>query len=247
MFSTKSSVFAACLISALAMGGAALAQTLVLRASGPSSGAFAVGSPVPGGEIALQTGDQLVIMDGGATRTLRGPGRFTTGGVSQRLAAGSNFDALVSQRTTRIARTGAVRSAGGPVAPRSPNIWYVDVDRSSNVCLTDFGSAVLWRADMSGDATMTLTRAGDGRSASLNWAAGQSGQPWPQDFPIAAGDVVSIARAGSDAPVTITFKAIGPAETPDGLAAALIAADCAAQLDVLVASLAVEEDTSGSR
>ena len=242
MSSTKriSMLLAAALASLSA--GAAMAQTLVVRAIGPSASAYPVGRPLPSNDVSLQAGDQLTILDGGATRTWQGPGRFTAGGAGPKAAAGSNFSALVSQRTTRIARTGAVRGVNGDTPPRSPNLWYVDTGKSATVCMADFKSAVLWRADMTAASSMTLTRASDGRTATVNWTAGQSGIAWPQDLPLAAGDVVQIATPGAQTPTLVTFRAITAAPTPDAMAVSLLTAGCTVQLDVLVASLVVSED-----
>jgi hypothetical protein len=108
--------------------------------------------------------------------------------------------------------------------------------------MADFKAAVLWRADMTSAASMTLTRAADNKAVTVNWTAGQSGIAWPQDLPLAAGDVVQIAVAGAAAPTTVTFRAINPAQTPEAMASTLLTAGCNLQLDVLVASLAVSED-----
>ncbi|MEI7931482.1 MAG: hypothetical protein WCI21_00260 [Alphaproteobacteria bacterium] len=234
-------------VLALAVSGAALAETLVVRAIGPSAATYPIGRPLPSNDVSLQAGDQLTILDGGATRTWLGPGRFTVGGASEKAAPGANFAALVSQRTTRIARTGAVRGTKGDTPPRSPNLWYIDTGKTATVCLPDFKAAVLWRADMAPAAAMTLTRVSDNKTSTVNWSAGQSGIIWPQDLPLAAGDVVRITRPGADAPTVVTFRQIRAADTPDAMAVALIAAGCTAQLDVLVASLAVSEDEGPRR
>jgi len=247
MSSTKVVSFTVGTVLAVAFSGAALAEALVVRAIGPSSAAYPVGRPLTGANVTLQAGDQLTVLDGGATRTWQGPGRFTVGGASEKAAPGANFAALVSQRTTRIARTGAVRGTRGDTTPRSPNLWYIDTGKTATVCMPDFKAAVLWRADMAPTATMTLTRAADGKAATVNWAAGQSGVVWPQDLPLAAGDVVRISRPGAEASTEVTFKQVRAAETPEAMAVTLIEAGCTAQLDVLVSSLAVSEDEAPRR
>lgn len=247
MSSTRVVSFTVGAVLAFALSGAALAETLVVRAIGPSAAAYPVGRPLTGADVTLQAGDQLTILDGGATQTWQGPGRFTVGGASEKAAPGANFAALVSQRTTRIARTGAVRGTRGDTPPRSPNLWYIDTGKKATVCIPDFRAAVLWRADMAPAATMTLTRAADGKTATVNWAAGQSGIVWPQDLPLAAGDVIRIARPGAEGFTEVTFKQVRAADTPQAMAVTLIEAGCMVQLDVLVSSLAVSADEAPRR
>ena len=79
----KVTYLAAALIAA-AGSSAALADVLVVRASGPSAKAYPAGKTIAdNARIALQAGDSLVLLDSRGTRVLRGPGSFTPNGPAQ--------------------------------------------------------------------------------------------------------------------------------------------------------------------
>jgi hypothetical protein len=213
---------------------AAAADILVVRAVGPSAKSFPAGKRLPeSARLTLKAGDQLVVLDGRGTRTIRGPGTFAAG------ASAPVQTASATPVTRGRARIGAVRTAGaGELRP--PTIWHVDVDQSSNVCVADRSKVVLWRADPGDSATLTIApRSGPARS--LLWPTGSSTLAWPADLPVAEGAEYRLSRPGAVA-TTIRFRAM-PAR-PAGLedmAQSLIRHDCQAQLDLFIETVKLPE------
>lgn len=227
-----------------ALPAAALADTLVVRSSGPSARSYPPGKSIPETQkIVLKADDTVVILDGGGTRTLKGPGSFSPAKSSaQATDSRASFAALVNQRSERRARIGAVRGApvANPAMARSPNLWFVDIERSSNTCVTDSARVTMWRSEPSNAATVTLTRVSDGQNETLNWTAGQAMMPWPTTLPVAQGAEYRISWAGMTQPTSLKFAVLGP--NPQGLedmAAALIRNGCEAQLDLLIETVAI--------
>lgn len=225
---------------------ATLAETLVVRSSGPSSRSFPPGKLLPDtGRIVLKANDQLVILDDKGTRTLKGPGSFVPARptkVAEKSGTATRLAALAGQKDERRARIGAVRgtppaeSSNGPV-----NLWFADTSRGGAVCVADPGAVTLWRPDANAPALATLATDAD-RSWALSWAAGQATMAWPADAPVSNDARYRISFDGSDKAVEFRFAALDP--MPDGVASmarALIANDCQPQLDLLIATTGTGE------
>ena len=225
----------AALALALGAAGAATAGTIVVRSAGPSARDFPPGKALSTGKVTLRAGDSLVLLDGRGTRTLSGPGSFALGASETASAAPSALGALLRNTGARQVRTGAVRGVGN-VSAKSPNLWYVDTSKSGTVCLADATRPMLWRQTMTAPATMMLTRAGEGKSANVSFAAGQSIRPWPTgDMPIVEGADYRLQSAGMPQPMNIRFAMVGSsAAALDDLGAALIRKGCNGQLDLLI-------------
>jgi hypothetical protein len=102
---------------ALSLGGAALAETIVVKSAGPSAKAYPPGKSIAdNSKVSLKAGDSVTILDGRGTRILKGPGMFATTATT---ATGSNFNALLRNTGTRQVRTGAVRSV-----ERYVKVWH---------------------------------------------------------------------------------------------------------------------------
>jgi hypothetical protein len=211
----------------LLTAGAALADILVVRSTGPSARSFAPGKRLPEtARISLKPGDQLIVLDGRGTRVIRGPGTFTAGvPAAARIESGP-----ASQRRARI---GAVRGVEkGELRP--PSIWHVDVARSSNVCVADPAKVTLWRADPTRTLTLNIGRPG-GRSKQLGWQTGSSTLAWPSELPVTDGAEYRLSWSGGATPTAIRFRTM-PAN-PAGLedtAQILIRNRCEAQLDQFI-------------
>jgi hypothetical protein len=225
-----SRAFARPLIAAalLATAGAAWADILVVRSSGPSARSFPPGKRLPeSARISLRASDQLVVLDGRGTRIIRGPGTFTAGAPAAGRIASA---APIVQRRARI---GAVRGVGtGELRP--PSIWHVDVARSSNFCVADASKVTLWRADAAGALTLNIGGPG-GRSKRLSWQPGSSTLAWPSDLPVADGAEYRLSWSGGSVPTSLRFRTV-PAK-PAGLedmAQTLIRNQCDAQLDLFI-------------
>ena len=133
---------------------------------------------------------------------------------------------------------------GGSVsgATRSPNLWFVDVGRSSTICVADPAAVKLWRADASKPAAIKLT--GTAGSGAVSMAGGAATADWPAALPVSDGAEYSIAGAGAQTKIKLVL--LGP--NPEGLedtAAKLIAKGCTAQLDLLIDTVALPGDTAG--
>jgi len=212
----------------LVTAGAAAADILVVRSSGPSAKSFPPGKRLPeSARISLRPSDQLVVLDGRGTRILRGPGSFTAGAPT----AGRVASAAPSVQ--RRARIGAVRGIEtGELRP--PSIWHVDVARSSNFCVADPSKVTLWRADAAGPLTLNIGGPG-GRARQLSWQPGSSTLAWPSDLPVADGSEYRLSWSGGAVPTALRFRTV-PAK-PAGLedmAQTLIRNQCEAQLDLFI-------------
>ncbi|WP_232476011.1 hypothetical protein [Flavisphingomonas formosensis] len=237
-------------IALVCAAGAASAEVLVVRSSGPSAGSYPPGRQLPDAtSIALKANDMIVLLDGAGTRTLRGPGTFSAAASSDQASGTRNtLTALVTQRAERRARIGAVRgetevSANEPA--RSPNIWYTDVRRSGRVCVREGSTPVLWRPDIRQPLNATITGP-DGSQTPVTWSAGQAAAAWPAAAKLALNGDYALTWQKGEKPTKLTFVAIGiePAGIED-MASALIRNGCQAQLDLLIETVALPETKSG--
>ena len=228
-------LLAGCGIALALTAAAADAAVLVVRSSGPSAKAFPAGRALADNQtITLRGNDVVILLDSRGTRTLRGPGSYSTsasaGGSTSAIAA------LGGQSNARRSRVGAVR--GGPTGATSGrNVWQADIGRSGNVCIANPADVGLYRAESSDARRVTLTEIGSNRAATVEFAAGQKNAPWPTELPVAVGAKYQIKGAGS----AVTLNAIAIAPVPaglEGLAQNLIRNDCQAQLDVLIDTFA---------
>jgi hypothetical protein len=222
----------------LAAGAALLASTasaaavLVVRSSGPSAGSYPPGKALPDTHmLKLKASDVVVLLDSRGTRTLQGPGNFSVSASATPTAASGT-----AGTTARRVRLGAVRGTG------ARSVWQADLGRSGNVCIANPADLGLWRPDSSGEANVTLTEAGSGKSADVKFAAGQSLAPWPKELSSTTG--TKIAVSGLAAPATLTLRVLSPVPTGlEGMAQSLIRADCQAQLDVLIDTFSARSDS----
>jgi hypothetical protein len=225
------------------LGAQAWAETMVVRATGPSAAAYKPGSKLAdGGSLVLKAGDVVTLLDAKGTRTLRGPGSFgVTASASAAPANGVTLSALLDTKRVRRARTGAVRGGLGdaPAAPpRRPNLWVVDVAQSGTFCIADPAAVRLWRADTAKPATVRIS--GEGVQATANFGAGESVAVWPAAAPVREGAAYRLSDGARAADVRFTLVgAVSPGL--DGVASSLLAHQCAAQLDLLVETAALKD------
>ena len=234
MFSTRLGFRAMALACALGFGGAALAQTVVISASGPSARSYPAGKSLAAGtRIVLAAGDTLTVLDSRGTRTLRGP--VTAAAEAAATTANPSFAALVATQNRRRARTGAIRGTGE--APKPSNLWYVNATADGTVCVADPAAVQLWRPDMQKAATLTVT-ADSGSSASAPFIVGQSVTSWPSNLPITEGSSYVLSGGGLARPVRLRFTMLGkPPSDPAGTYAALDAKGCNAQKQLLLGAM----------
>ncbi len=229
MISTRLRVAAA---AALVLGaGPAAAGPMVLRASGPSAPSFKAGQRLADGiAVTLKTGDTLVVLDSRGTRSVAGPGSFRLDAASADAAPPASFTDLLTQKSERRARIGAVRGGTAePVEPpHPPGIWAVDAAAGGTVCVLDPGQISLWRADGSKPVTLAVSQGpvrGD-----TPFAAGQLTAPWPAAVTVADG--ISYSIAGFAKPATLSIRLLTPQPASiEALAVALIASGCTGQVE----------------
>ena len=239
------------------LAGGASAETLVVRSAGPSAKSYPPGKAIAdSAQIVLKANDQIVVLDGRGTRTLKGPGTFSP--VAQSSSAAdtrSTFAALVAQHSERRARIGAVRSMSAE-PPRSPNIWFVDIDRSATMCVADPKAVTMWRAGSPKPASVTVSQmpaaarvvgkpAGEdaaGRQETTAWTRDAPTTPWPASMPITSGAQYSISFPGAAQPTAVKFVVLPTGlQGLEDLAATLIRNGCTAQLDLLIETVSIPQ------
>ena len=238
------SIKALAAIVAVSVASAAIAGPMVIRASGPSAANFRPGTRLASDSaVALKAGDLLVVLDAQGTRSLQGPGsfRFDQAPAAQGSAVLA-YASLLTQKTERRARIGAVRGVAPPadLIPQPPGVWAIDASTSATVCVLDPAQVAIWRRDPMAAQTLTLTRSSDARTATIAFAAGQSLAEWPGA--LAPATAAKYVVSGGGAPVTLTVKPIAAPESVDQLGTLLFDNQCQSQLDRLATLTASKAD-----
>ena len=242
MFWDQNSVKARHLALAFLLGTAATAASadiLVVRSTGPSAKMYPAGKSLPeSAKLSLKQGDMLVVLDGRGTRMIRGPGNFAAGA-----AQAAQPTQVASATPARRARIGAVRGSTLNAPPRPATLWQVDVSKSSNICLADANNVTLWRSDATKPVTLNIMRDGGG-SQKVSWPAGQSTVAWPSELAISDSVQYSLTWDGAAAPTRLKFRTLP--NKPSGLedmASSLIINKCDAQLDLLIETVKLPDQT----
>lgn len=237
-------------IAGLMLAGAACAQSVVVRSTGPSAATYPQGKKLAANaSVTLRSGDLVTVLDKSGTRVLSGPGTFTLNGAVNRDGAGTTaLAAMMTRGAGARTRTGAVRgalSAAMPAAPANPdNIWYIDVSKGGTYCVADPATLVMWRPARVDEGTGKLLSQ-DGSSADVTWRAGSALKVWPAaSVPLVDGQTYTFSNAVG-MPVKIRTMLLGTVPTDEiEVAAAMAERGCNAQLDLL-ASLAASAQTGG--
>ncbi len=247
MFSVKKiKLAAASLVLGTAVIGAGIAhaQSVVVRSTGPSKAQYPKGKKLPANaRVTLKSGDRVTVLDKSGSRVLSGPGAYTLDGkVTRDQTRSTRVAGFLSNRSTRRARTGAVRGAGNSLRAStqvmpSPNLWFIDVTKGGTYCVANPQTQVLWRPEVMSNATGQLSRAGV--TAPLQWRRGNALKSWPLDsLPLTDGATYQVGVQGLGAAQNVTIKLLGDApEDIDETAALLIEKGCDIQLDLLVTTL----------
>lgn len=238
MYSMKNRLAILAGVTLLCSSAAAYADAIVVRSTGPSAKLYPPGKALPESvRIALKAGDTVTVLSKSGTNVLKGPGNIAPNSASA--ATGSSLASLMSNAGARQARTGATRGTGNTGPAHSPNIWYVDISKSGNVCLLNPSNATLWRGDTSAAATVSISNAA-GKSANADFREGQAVRAWPlAEQPIMKdGGTYTFkvaAKVPSPVPATPIKVIILPAaiEGNNQIAEALIKNNCNAQVNVL--------------
>ena len=244
-----------CLMGAatLAVSGAALAQAVVVRSTGPSATTYPQGKKLAANaKVTLRAGDRITVLDRAGTRVLAGPGSFTLDSTLARdTSAVSRVSNVLASGAAPRTRTGAVRgavSAPRPTAsPAGPDsVWYIDVSKGGAYCLSDPASIVLWRPNRDLEATARLAAVAGGKATEITWRKGNPLKLWPVDqLPVTDGGKYTFADpVGPN--VTFTLHLIGaPPADEIGVASLFADTGCTAQLDVF--ANAASESAAGGR
>jgi hypothetical protein len=227
-------------VTAALAGTAALADVIVVKSAGPSSKSYPAGKKLPNSAIiALKVGDSVTLLDTGGTRVLVGPTKVSAAASSRAGATmGPGLTSLMTSGRARRARTGAVRGGTGESTAqvRSPNLWYVDINQNTKTCLLDLTNVMLWRANSTQPAKVTITNAATKASGTVQFGKQQSVAPWPTgSVPVSDGTSFVISRSDTGRSQTVAVTKL--LAKPDGLqatASELIAKGCQAQMDLLV-------------
>jgi hypothetical protein len=239
---------AAAMVAALITPLAAQAETIVVRASGPSAKVYTPGKKLAdNASVMLKDGDVVTLLDGRGTRTLRGPGTF---GATASAAVGSetrtSLASLLETKRVMRARTGAVRGGMSDEAsvPRSPNLWYVDISQPTTACIADPAAVRMWRPMSADAASVTITPKAGGTAATVSFGAGESVAMWPAELPVADGASYMLSWPGNSKPVMIDFAIMAPGTGGlESMASTLISRKCDAQLNLLVETVALPDPT----
>ena len=205
------------------------AEVLVLRSVGPSARRYAAGQRLPDNTIfSLRPGDQIVVLSGAGTRTLRGPGNCNASGAgcTGRLASGQ----------VRVG-TGAVRGDPPVAGPQPTDVWQVNVTQSGRACVVAGAYPTLWRPSAERAVQLTITPQ-TGAAQTVTWAQGQTTLPWPTSVPIVDGASYQLNWTGNASPTRLTVKSVQQvaASNTAALATALLGSQCRGQLDTLIAT-----------
>ncbi|OAO03788.1 hypothetical protein A8B75_10695 [Sphingomonadales bacterium EhC05] len=226
---------------ALGISGTAFAQSMVVRSVGPSASDFPAGKKLAAdSKVTLKSQDQITIVSKTGTRVLKGPGTFT---LNRRNLASSTTStrlaSFINNRGRTRGRTGAVRGAGteaAVVAPRSPNLWFLDVTKGGKFCVANPNALVLWRPDYTGSASASIVEPINGGITQVEWRKGSPLKAWPKTAaPVSNG--ASYQLIGSNVPKSVAVSFVVLETQPQDLdeaAAALIENGCQSQLDLLV-------------
>lgn len=242
MFSARKAGLRLALVGIAAAGaltatGAAQAQSVVVRSTGPSAAQFPQGKRLPAkAKVTLKGGDRLTIVDKAGTRVLAGPGSFTLDGtLSNDQGAATRVGGILSGGTNPRMRTGAVRGAPpGALSGGPDNVWYIDVTKGGKYCVANPNSVMLWRPNREMAAEAKLTATSGGRMAKVTWPKGSSLKAWPTaQLPVTDGSTYVFSDPVGPTVTIVTH--VLPALPNDQVEVAGLLGDrgCMAQLDVL--------------
>jgi len=226
------------------VSGAALAQNMVVRSTGPSAKSYPAGKKLANNaKLTLKKLDRVTVLGKGGTRVLKGPGTFSLGQTARTKSSSSTrLASFINNRGSSRARTGAVRSAGvtaAPASPKNPNLWYLDVTKGGKFCVANAKALVLWRPDYTGSATASIVEPGNGAVTEVAWRKGNPLKSWPKaEAPITDGASYRLIGSNVEKSVEINFVMLSEApQNLDEAATVLIANGCQSQLDLLVETL----------
>lgn len=232
-------------LGAAALAPVALAQAVVVRATGPSAEKYPKGTKLAAGaKVLLVAGDVVTVLDKAGSRVLRGAGTFA---MDSRVLRDRGIIPQLSRslKSPQAIRAGAVRGGSSGPAAQSPipsSLWIADIDKGGKVCVPQGSDLYLWRA-ANGDRRFTwLGEADGGGTVRLAWPPRTSAIAWPvATLPLIAGrsyrsndDGVTDKWVDLEV-VRLASEAIP--QDPAALATLLFDRGCAVQFDLLAGAL----------
>lgn len=252
-------------LASLALVGAVFAVPgtasagVVVKSSGPSAGTYPVGREVSDtATISLRAGDKITVLTDNGTRVLQGPGDFVVGEGAVRTR--SRFSSLSRRGGSNRARTGAVRAATpsteAPEGPQpAPNLWFVDLTASGNLCLYEFDRVRLWRPETVGPQKYTIIDQSTQTSLDVDFVETEQMRAWDlESLKLEAGRTYTITgplpvegeASGTPTSTSVTFVALSEDYVQqDQLAQALIDNGCTFQLARLADELEAFAEENG--
>ena len=240
---------AAAAILAVTVTGAAAAQSMVVRSTGPSATKYPTGTKLKSTDkLTLAAGDKVVLMQAGKTRTLSGPGTFgATGQIQASQSMGATVTRMLSTGPTLRSRGGFSRGAEteAPVNVRAPNLWLLDFREGGTFCVADPARLTLWRPNMDNDQLLKIEQ-GD-KEETVAIVAGANFRKWPTEaLPVQYGVDYRLSGAGLAKPVTIRFTQMGTLpDSAENSVDALMTKGCTPQLNRLVDAMSESETAGG--
>ena len=207
---------AAAAVMAVTVAGTAAAQSMVVRSTGPSASKYPTGTKLKASDkLTLVAGDRVVLIQGGKTRTLAGPGSFNAGGTVQASqSTGATVARMLASGPQGRARGGFTRgdTAGAPLAEvRAPKIEQGE--RSETVAFVAGANFRKWPTE-----TIPV-------QYGVDYQLSGAGLPAPVTIRFASLETMP--------------------ENADGAATTLVAKGCQPQLDRLVDAMAESEAAGG--
>ena len=223
--------------------GVAQAEPIVIKYEGPASQSYKPGKKLqPSAKISLKAGEVLTVLDERGTRTLRGPGTFSaSSATSASSVSNTSLARLVKTGSVRRARTGAVRGdAQLQQKALSPNLWFVDVSKSTRFCVADFENIQLWRANGAEAQQLTASDGISGHSAAIRFGKGSTVARWPSAITPKDGGSYILSVQGKPDKVTLEFVKVDltGGERIDVMASKLLEKGCQTQSELLAATFA---------
>lgn len=240
---------AAAAIAAIAITAAGAAQSMVVCATGPSAGKYPTGTKLKSTDkLTLVSGDKVVLMQAGKTRTLSGPGTFgATGQIQANQSMGATVTRMLSSGPTTRARGGFSRGGETEMVMdvRAPNLWLLDYREGGTFCVADPATLMLWRPSMESDQLLKIESGGKSETVAL--VSGANFRKWPTDLlPVQYGVDYRLSGAGLPGPVTVRFAQVeARPDTVEGSIDMLIGKGCTPQFNRLVDAMSEAEATGG--
>jgi len=228
-------------VLALASHASAEAATIVVRSNGPSAASYPPGKPLTAGQITLKAGDSVTVLDAKGTRVLKGPGNVAVSGSGA--ATVNGIAALIADTGVRQTRTGATRG-NGDGKPHPTNVWMVDASHGGPFCVANAERLSVWRPDNAKAGKLAITRVSDGKTATLNFLAGESIRAWPAEIlPVGNGAKFRLDLGTEKVAPTLVARVLPAAPASlDEVASTLVEKGCDGQIDLLVDLTAAEDE-----